>query len=648
MTSEANSEAAPFVESTDPDLLRSQRIWRLVLVLWGTWLFFAGFLWLRGYTQASLICLGESIVMFALIVLWRKRRDFQTFLSLQLAASAFGLLAVSLSDAAMAGTMMFYPMSILVSSQLFGVRKALAWCVINVLALCAYSFIAHGFDVVLTSSKLDELVLVIGVACCIYFCCYQGEAYYQLRTTKLIQLSQNLQQESDRLRKLATIDSLTGLNNRFRFQTALKAAVQSAEARSMPFALFVVDMDGFKEINDTLGHPIGDKALAEIGARLQSEFGHRATVARLGGDEFCMIYPDIWDEVQVESIAQQLCTLLCQRYVLDGSEFALGASVGYAMFPYHATSDMEILAYADTAMFHAKENQLGYASYRREMTERLVEYRTVQDKLSRALERDEFFLVYQPQVDLTSGRVFGVEALLRWRHNAEIIPPVRFIHLLEKNREIIPVSRWIIREACRQLAAWNLEGYDVDVSINVSAVQFADPDFYASVAAPIAEFAINPSRIDLEITEGLLIDDVKSVAVKLKHVKELGVGISIDDFGTGYSSLAYLRQFPIDRLKIDRTFIKDIPHADDGVIASSIIVLAKSLGLKVIAEGVETQEHVQFVKTHDCDQFQGYFLSPPLPPREVVNFFPASANSAAPCSTPPLSVATQLAFSPFV
>ena len=584
--------------------------------------------------------------MLALIILWRERRDLNTFLSLQLAASAFGLLGVSLTDIAMAGTMMFYPVAILVSSQLFGVKKALAWCIINVLAFCAYSFTLHGWDLVVTTSKLDELVLLAGVACCIYFCCYQGEAYYQHRTTKLIHLSQNLQQESDRLRKLATVDSLTGLRNRFRFHMDLKEAVESADAQSKPFALFVVDMDGFKEINDTLGHPVGDKALAEVGARLQSEFGHCATVARLGGDEFCIIYPDMWDENQVELVAQQLCALLCQRYILEGAEFALGASVGYALFPYHATSDMEMLAYADTAMFYAKENKLGYASYRREMTDRLVEYRSVQDKLSRALELEEFFLVYQPQVDLNTGRVIGVEALLRWRHNAEIIPPARFIHVLEKNHEIIPVSRWVIREACRQLAAWNLEGFDIEVSINISAIQFADPEFYESVVEPIIEFGIDPSKIDLEITEGLLIDDAKGVAVKLKQIKAFGVGISIDDFGTGYSSLAYLRQFPIDRLKIDRTFIKDIPHEDDGVIASSIIVLAKSLDLRVIAEGVETQEHVQFLKMHDCDQYQGYFLSPPLPPHDVVKFFPAPASLALPCCTPPLTATAQIAFSP--
>jgi diguanylate cyclase (GGDEF)-like protein len=463
----------------------------------------------------------------------------------------------------------------------------------------------------------------MGVAGCFYFCCQQGEEYYRQRTTSLIRLSQNLQVESNRLHELATTDSLTGLGNRFQFHASLKEAVEHAAAQSKRFALFMIDMDGFKEINDTLGHPVGDKALIEIGARLRDEFSHCATVARLGGDEFCIIYPAIHDDSQAGLIAEIVCKLLTRRYLMPEAEFMLGTSVGYSLYPAHATTDMELLAYADTAMFHAKENQLGHASYQREMTERLVEYRTVQEKLSRALERDEFFLVYQPQADLNSGEVIGVEALLRWRHNAEVIPPLRFIHLLEKNREIVPVSQWIIREACRQLAAWNLEGHDIEVSINVSAIQFAEPNFYQSIADPIREFGIDPSKLDFEITEGLLIEDIKSTAFKLKQIKELGVSISIDDFGTGYSSLAYLRQFPIDRLKIDRAFIKDIPQADDGVIASSIIVLAKSLDLKVIAEGVETDAHLQFLKLHDCDQYQGYYLSPPVSPAEVCNFFPA-------------------------
>jgi len=611
-----------FVESTDPEQLRAQRVWRFLTVLWLTWVFFAGFLWYRDYPTATLICLAASFVIAAINLVYRRTQDYRKITDLNLAASACGLFAVSCSDPAMHGTMLFYPVSILVSSQLFGVRAAFSWFIITQLAFAAYFLHVFGLQGAFSTSKFDELVLFMGVAGCVYFCCQQGEEYYRQRTTNLIQLSNNLQIKSERLQHLATTDSLTGLTNRFRFQESLKEAVDLATAHAQRFALFLIDMDGFKEINDTLGHAIGDEALVEIGRRLQAEFGSYASVSRLGGDEFCIIYPNLGSDAEAVEIARCIGKVLTQRYVLDHADFPLGASVGYSLFPDHATSDKDLLAYADTAMFHAKENQLGFASYERPMTDRLVEYRTVQEKLSRALELQEFFLVYQPQVNIASGAVIGVEALLRWRHNVEVIPPFRFIHLLEKSREIIPVGRWIIREACRQLSVWNRAGFDVEVSINVSAIQFAAPDFYESIADPIREFGLNPTKLDFEITEGLLIDDVPQTVLKLNQIKELGVKISIDDFGTGYSSLAYLRQFPIDRLKIDRAFIKDIPHADDGVIASSIIVLAKSLGLNVIAEGVETEAHLQFLRAHDCEEYQGYLLSPPVSPDEVTQFFP--------------------------
>ena len=620
--SKAKESTDGFLESTDPEQLRAQRVWRFLFVLWATWLFFAVFLWYRGYLPAARICAAESSMLAVINILYRRTSNYRLITNLNLAASACGLFAVSNSDPAMSSTMLFYPVAILVASQLFGVQAACAWFIINLLAISAFFLHSYGLAA-LTTSKFDELVLCLGVAGCVYFCCHQGEDYYRQSTRNLIQLSKNLQVKSEHLQQLATTDSLTGLTNRFCFQESLKEAVETATAGSQRFALFLIDLDGFKEINDTLGHVVGDKVLIEVGKRLQSEFGRVAHVSRLGGDEFCIIYPQVASPAQAEELARCLCKALTRRYVLEHTEFPLGASVGYSLFPDHATTDSDLLAYADTAMFHAKENQLGFSSYQREMTERLVEYRSVQDKLSQALESNEFFLVYQPQVNIRSGEVIGVEALLRWRHNLEIIPPSRFIHLLEKSREIIPVGAWIIREACRQLAIWNQAGHRVQVSINVCAIQFGVPDFYESLAKPIRDYGLDPAQLDFEITEGLLIDDVSQTVHKLNQIKELGANISIDDFGTGYSSLAYLRQFPLDRLKIDQAFIKDFPDRDDGVIASSIIVLAKSLGLNVIAEGVETEEQLQFLRTHGCEEFQGYLLSPPVPPEEVVQFFPA-------------------------
>jgi diguanylate cyclase (GGDEF)-like protein len=445
----------------------------------------------------------------------------------------------------------------------------------------------------------------------------------------LIRLSQDLEKKSEMLHHLATHDALTGLNNRFQFQEQLRERVEHACGTSERMALFMLDMDGFKEINDTLGHPIGDQTLVEIASRLRATFGDRSDVARLGGDEFCIIYPQISDEAQAESIAEEICKVLTRRYVLDEAEFPLGVSVGYALVPDHTRTDRELLAYADTAMFHAKEHRLGLVCYEAEMTNRLVEYRKVQEHLSYALERNEFFLVYQPQVDVHSEEVLGVEALLRWRHDGEVIPPQRFVQLLEESREIIPVGRWIVRESCRQLAEWTNVGYDIKISINVSAVQFKDDDFCQSITDSIEEWGVDPNKLDIEVTEGLLIDDIEQAVSRLKTIKEMGISISIDDFGTGYSSFAYLRQLPLDRLKIDRAFIKDIPDADDGQIASTVIVLAKALGLKVLAEGVETEAQLAFLKERDCDEYQGYYLSRPVSPAQVVEFFTRRASYIA-------------------
>ncbi len=619
------------IDSSNMEELRAQRVWRFVVVLWLTWIFFTVFLWIRGYALATWVCLIDSILHLVILVSCYSHRNYRLIMNLNLIASAFGLYAVSVTHPAMSRTMLFYPVSILVASQLLGVRDAFSWFLINVFAFSLYFATVHGFGATLYSSRFDELVLVLGVAACTFFCCHQGEEYYRERTRDLFELSQSLRKKSEHLQELATTDALTGLINRFQFQQRLKEAVAQSKRASERMVLFLIDMDGFKEINDTLGHPVGDQALVAIATRLSDEFGGVADVARLGGDEFCLIVENLNErQLDLQVFAARICEVLTQRYLVEDAEFPLGASVGYVTCPDQCTSDTDLLAFADTAMFYAKERRLGHAQYESAMTDRLVEYRTVQEQLSGALARGEFFLVYQPQVNLRTNEVIGVEALLRWRHQGEVIPPYRFIHLLERSREIVPVSKWIIRECCRQLAVWSEEGYDVDISINISALQFKDPEFYSSVLDAIREYDVDPHKLDFEITEGLLIEDVKQAVAKLNQIKELGVTISIDDFGTGYSSLSYLRQFPLDRLKIDRAFIKDIPDGDDGVIAASVIVLAKALGLKVLAEGVETDAHLAFLKHHDCDEYQGYFLSPPVAANDVTEFF-CRAGSPATC-----------------
>jgi len=255
------------------------------------------------------------------------------------------------------------------------------------------------------------------------------------------------------------------------------------------------------------------------------------------------------------------------------------------------------------------------------MTEQLVAKAKMQNRLSSALSSDEFFLVYQPQTELETGVVVGVEALLRWQCDGKTVSPVEFIPLLEKSRLIIPVGRWLVHEACRQLREWNDAGYDIRISLNVSVVQFHDVGFTRSVFDAIDAHGIDPGRLEFEVTEGVLIENVAKVIQRLTQLKEKGVTISIDDFGTGFSSLSYLRRLPLDKLKIDRAFVKDIPRQDDGTIAHSIIVLAKSLDLKIIAEGVETQEQLDFLKRIHCDQYQGFFHSRPAEASEVTRYF---------------------------
>jgi diguanylate cyclase (GGDEF)-like protein len=408
------------------------------------------------------------------------------------------------------------------------------------------------------------------------------------------------------------------LTNRYQFQIELEDCVKLASDQEK-VVLFLIDMDRFKEVNDTLGHATGDELIVEIGRRLSYEFGDSASVARLGGDEFCLLFRNILDPDTADKIAQDIVETLIARYHLSEIELTLGTSVGYALCPDDAQTGKDVLTFADTAMYHAKRNRQNVARYRPEMTDQLSANRLMNDHLAVALERNEFYLEFQPQFDSRSGEIIGAEALLRWRHEGKSVSPGRFIPMLENTGRIVEVSKWLLREVCRQQAQWKSEGHDTVVSVNVSPMQFMDDDFVDSVVRPLTEFGVSPNRLDLEITEGILIDNIDQVIEKLKQLSRLGCNISIDDFGTGYSSLAYLRQFPLDKLKIDRAFVKDIPHQDDGVIASSIIMLAELLGLEVIAEGVETVEQFQFLKDNGCYQFQGFYYSAPVKGKELTS-----------------------------
>lgn len=614
----ANQKLSPTaLLAGDETSLRAQRVWLLLDVMFLTWAFFCVFLWVRGYRPAALICQTQTLSYLVIQVALRKKKQFMTVMNLYLICSGTGIFFVAVSDPRLALTIFFFPVSILVASYLFGIRQAAYWFVANLIHFVIYFCYQYGIYETLVS-HFDGLVLSVGSAFCTFFCCQQAESSYQSQTQGLVDLSDALRNRSDELELLATTDSLTRLTNRFQFQNELEAMVAIATEQEK-VALFLIDMDGFKEINDTLGHATGDEVLVEIGKRLAAKFGHRSSVARLGGDEFCVLFKQISGVPQANEIAQEIVELLTNRYQLSEIEVTLGTSVGYALCPDDAQTGKHILSFADTAMYHAKHKKQSVARYRSEMTDRLTANRLMNEQLAGALERNEFYLVYQPQVDTETGQTIGAEALMRWRHDGQIVSPARFIPLLENTGRIVQVSKWLLREACRQQSEWKSRGNDIIVSVNVSALQFADDDFVGSVVRPLTEFGVAPTKLDLEITEGILVDNVEMVIDKLNKLKSLGCHISIDDFGTGYSSLAYLRQFPLDKLKIDRAFVKEIPESDDGVIASSIIMLASLLDLEVIAEGVETIEQLKFLQENGCNQYQGYYFSPPVDPDEIVS-----------------------------
>lgn len=543
-------------------------------------------------------------------------RDCRHVLNASLASSGVGLILVAMCDPCLANTMFFFPVSILFSYQLLGVRAAFGWMLVSFIGHTVYYWQAHGIAE-LWLHRLDELTLNCGVSACWFLCCQQGEAFFRERTKVLKDLSTNLKLKSIKLEKLATTDSLTGLLNRHQFQVRLESAVADAKQRGEQMALAVIDLNGFKKINDALGHLIGDRALVMVSDRLRKNFPD-AIVARLGGDEFCVIFSSVDSVDDGRSRATQICKALDGRYWIDDEiDVPLTASVGVALCPIDSDNATDLFAFADTAMFVAKSTQTGLAFYESQMTDILVSEREMLDKLSMAIINDEFFLVYQPQVCLHTNSIIGVEALLRWRSDGKLVSPARFIPLLEKSRQIIAVGRWVIWESCRQLRQWKDNGIELDVSINISAIQFNDDGFNETIEQPIREFGLSAEQLDFEITESLLITDVQQAVDRLNRIKELGASISIDDFGTGYSSLAYLRQFPIDRLKIDRAFVKDIPDRDDGVIATSIVALGKAIGLKVLAEGVETHAQLDFLKNFDCDEYQGYFFSRPVSASEI-------------------------------
>ena len=416
---------------------------------------------------------------------------------------------------------------------------------------------------------------------------------------------------------LAQYDSLTGLANRNLFRERLGRALIRVDRNKSLVALMFIDLDRFKNINDTLGHDAGDELLIEVSKRLEKCTRDGDTVARLGGDEFTVILEDIKHVDDAAIIARKILVAMEPAIKLSGYEVFVTPSIGITIYPLDDTSVNNLLKNADTAMYRAKERgRNGFQFYTAGMNTRTIERLELEAGLRRALKNNEFVLYYQPKIAIDNRQIIGAEALIRWQYKKlGLIPPLKFIPIAEETGLIVPIGEWVIRTACKQIASWQEAGFsDLRMAVNISARQFKDSDIAKVVLDAVIQTNIEPQHLEVEITESMLMEDTSINISALKELKEHGVHISIDDFGTGYSSLSYLKRFHINALKIDQSFIRDLTtDSDDAAIASAVIALGQSLRLTVVAEGVETEEQLIFLKTHGCHEAQGYLFSKPLP-----------------------------------
>jgi diguanylate cyclase (GGDEF)-like protein/PAS domain S-box-containing protein len=420
----------------------------------------------------------------------------------------------------------------------------------------------------------------------------------------------------ERVQYLAYYDALTGLPNRALLEDRLSKALASARRQKDKVALLFLDLDRFKNVNDSLGHLVGDLLLQDVAERLKRWSREQDTVARLAGDEFLIVLTDVKDIPDAAVAAERLMDAMTAEFVVQGHSFDISCSLGISIFPEHGADGETLIKHADTAMYCAKEyGRNNFQFFTADMNAQVVERLTLESSLRLALGKQELFLVYQPQMDIGTGRITGLEALLRWQHpELGLVPPDKFIRIAENSGLIMPIGEWVLRTACSQARKWQDEGLPaVPVAVNVSAVQFRQEGFCELIRRVLRETGLAPQYLELELTESLLLTSADVTLSVLQELRALGLKLAIDDFGTGYSSFSYLRQFRVSKLKIDRSFVRDIAvDPDDAAIAAAIISMAKSLHLKVIAEGVEDEAQMSFLRAHQCDEIQGYYFSKPL------------------------------------
>ena len=590
---------------------RAQSVLTVCGIAWGL---FGVYWFITGSICSSSICLMQVTVSY-LVMLLLPKVDLKLLLHFYIGSALVALTAEGLvSGQAMSETPYFLSCLVLLSAHQLGPRAAVYWSVGSIVSIMFVHFgLSPGtIPVLRVSTPLDRFLahVVIVVLTCAFS--VYAEMAARRYASSIHTISDELKDQARQLNEMVCTDTLTGLANRHQLHTHVNSLIEHCRDNNQLMAILLIDLNGFKPINDTLGHAAGDEVLRIVAERMREAVGHNCLITRLGGDEFTVVVENPKNELEVVVLAGNIVRSISRDLELDDRQVDLGASIGISIYPQHAETTDQLLSMADAAMYEAKSQRCGVRVFEEEMLKRLDRRREVDVQLRESLSQDEFSLVYQPQVRISDNRIVGMEALLRLKRDGEYIMPDEFIPQLESSGFIVEVGRWIFNEACMQVRRWQQRGYELNMSINVSPIQFHHNSFLNTVWDAIESNGIDPSLLDIEFTETVLLDDAEVAIAKIDMLRESGISISIDDFGTGYSSLAYLKSLPISRLKIDRSFIKDYPSNDDGIIASTIIALAHNLGMTVIAEGVDSEAQLEFLRKNGCEEYQGYLFSKPL------------------------------------
>lgn len=434
------------------------------------------------------------------------------------------------------------------------------------------------------------------------------------------QMLEKIDAHDNKLRKIAHYDNVTGLPNRHYFNQRLEDSIAVAAREAEHVGVMLIDLDNFKVVNDTLGHNVGDMLLKTVAARIAAALRGSDFICRIGGDEFAVILPDVPGHNEAAVVAGKILNEFAQPLWVENSEIYIGASIGISLYPDDAPDTNALLRCADVAMYYAKSRgKNNFQLFQINMEGKALKRLALESALRKALEQKEFVLHYQPQIDLASGKMLAVEALIRWqRPDLGVIGPADFIPVAEESGLIIPLGDWVLRTACRQARAWVDSGMPLRVAINLSSRQFTDDKLVANILSIAREAGLPPEMLELELTESMLMESKDASIKKMEDLRKAGFTLSVDDFGTGYSSMNYLKRFPINALKIDRSFVQELPrNTDDVAITKAIISLAKSLGLSIVAEGVETLEQVRFLSEHGCNLVQGHLLGQAVPAEKL-------------------------------